>query len=80
VTDPEFLAMLIDKGGLPGAIIAALLWAMWRFGLKPSPVPVANETAAAINALAGKVDKVGEQVSKMDGRLIRVETKLEDRH
>lgn len=83
MNDAEFFAMVADKYGLPGAILSFLGWAIYRFGLKPNSNPVSNETAEAIEKLSGKMDafrdSLSGQVSQIDRRLIRVETKMEDK-
>lgn len=79
MTEHDFLAMIADKYGLPGAVIAAVLWLGFRFGWKPTGTPITNETAAAINKLSDKMDGMSKEVSQMNGRLIRVETKMEDK-
>jgi hypothetical protein len=84
------IALLVEKWGLPGLIVAGLGWAAYRFGLHPAPVApaVTNETAAAIMRLSDKIDahhdaaevqrkEVTDALHGLDRRMVRIETTLE---
>lgn len=81
MNEQEFLALMAEKLGLPGAIIASLLWAMYRFGPTPgprsAPAPAIDETAAAIERLTEKIDHLS---TEMTDRLARVETDIANIH
>lgn len=79
MNEQDFLAIMAEKLGLPGAVIASLLWAMYRFGPTPSPraPQAANETAEAIERLTDKIDHLS---TEMTDRLARVETDIANIH
>ena len=82
-------ALLVEKFGLPGAVLVMLAWAMYRFGATPSQQPaMTNETAAAIAKLADKIDAhhataeaqrddVSRALHSLDNRMVRIETTLD---
>jgi hypothetical protein len=88
VSDFEFLVALLEKGGLPGSIVAALAWAIYRFGAKPSSTVMTNETAVALDKLSIKIettsretsDKISQLSREMTDRLARVETDISNIH
>lgn len=87
----NIVALILDKWGLPGLIMAGLAWAAYRFGLHPSPASAAamtNDTAAAIARLSDKLDArheeaeaqrklFSEEIHSLDKRVVRIETKLD---
>jgi hypothetical protein len=76
MTQWDVVAMLVEKWGVPGVVLAGIAWAMWRFGVKPtSGGPMVNETAQAIEHLSAKIDTLKIEVTD---RLARVETNVEN--
>jgi hypothetical protein len=76
MTQWDVVAMLVERWGVPGAVLAGIAWAMWRFGVKPaSGGPMINETAEAIEALSAKIDTLKIEVTD---RMARLETNVEN--
>lgn len=87
----SIIALLVEKWGLPGLILAGLGWAAYRFGIHPSPSTspaMTNDTAAAIARLADKLDarheeaeaqrkQFADEIHSLDKRVVRIETTLE---
>lgn len=89
MTEWDVFALLFEKWGLPGLILAGLGWAAYRFGLHPAPSapPVRDETAAALARLSDKIDahhdaaeaqrkEVTEALHGLDRRMVVIETTL----
>lgn len=68
MTEHDLYAIILDKLGLPGAVVAALVWAVWRFG----PPHKATEPDSSAKALSG----VEHEISEMRAQLTRIETIL----
>jgi hypothetical protein len=93
VNEWSVIALIVEKWGLPGAVLAGIAWAMWRFGPTPSaphPVQMSNETADAIRRLSDKIDanhttaqgqheKVMNGLHGLDLRLAVLETTVAER-
>lgn len=73
MTQWDLIAQLIDKFGLPGAVLLVLAWAMYRFGPTPTPHKSEPSTTAAIEKLS---DELAAMSKEMTDRLARVETNI----
>ena len=77
----EAIASLLEKGGLPGLVIAGL-YLLYRFGPDRKTEEPAAQLVQALNALTAKVDALGEDLGDLKDqtidRLARVETEVKN--
>ncbi len=79
--DANAIAVLLEKGGLPGLVIAAIVL-IWRFAPdRKTPEPAA-QVVEVLNSLNKKVDALGDDLSDLRDqtidRLARVETEVKN--
>jgi hypothetical protein len=79
--DVNAIAVLLDKGGLPGLVVAAIIL-IWRFAPdRKTPEPAA-QVVDAINAMNKKIDALSEELAELRektiDRLARVETEVKN--
>lgn len=79
--DVTTLALLLEKGGLPGLVLAAI-YLVWRFAPdRKTPEPAA-QVVEAINSMNRKIDALGEDLGDLKDqtidRLARVETEVKN--
>lgn len=77
----DAIATLLERGGLPGLIVAALLLA-WRFAPDRKAPEPAQQMVEALRALTEKVDALADDVAETReqtiDRLARVETEVKN--
>ncbi len=77
----DAIGTLLDRGGLPGLIVAALLLA-WRFSPDRKAHEPAQQMVEALRALTEKVDALADDVAETReqtiDRLARVETEVKN--
>lgn len=79
--DANTIAVLLEKGGLPGLVLVAIAL-VWRFAPdRKTPEPAA-QVVEVLNALNKKVDALGEDLGDLKDqtidRLARVETEVKN--
>jgi hypothetical protein len=79
--DVNAIAVLLEKGGLPGLVVAAIIL-IWRFAPdRKTPEPAA-QVVDAINAMNKKIDALSEELAELReqtiDRLARVETEVKN--
>lgn len=79
--DANAIAVLLEKGGIPGLVIAAIVL-IWRFAPdRKTPEPAA-QVVEVLNSLSKKVDALGDDLSDLRDqtidRLARVETEVKN--
>ena len=75
MTEWDFVALMVEKFGLPGAVLLVLGWAIYRFGATPAGRTASGDTSttAAIDNLRADLAAMSKE---MTDRLARVETNI----
>ncbi len=72
--DANAIAVLLEKGGLPGLVVAAIIL-IWRFAPDRKTPEPAQQVVDALNDLRNELSELREQTID---RLARVETEVKN--
>jgi hypothetical protein len=79
--DVNAISVLLEKGGLPGLVVAVIILIWWVAPDRKTPEPAA-QVVDAINAMNKKIDALSEELAELReqtiDRLARVETEVKN--